>query len=149
VDVVDGRVRGFVLGSARPDLLKSAVARANPTAVVAGTILGVLRRPTALSWLLKSFKGPDEGSYDHQAPELTYVAVAREARGSGVGGKLVDAFTAAMRKAGIPAYELSVDDDNAGAIAFYEGRSFALVGRYREFGVQHRRYRRETTSVRD
>lgn len=137
----EGKVQGFVLGSARPDLLKSAVVRANPAGTVAGMLLGILRRPAAFAWLLKSFKGPDEGRYDSRAPELTYLAVASEGRGSGIGGQLVDAFTRAMREAGLPSYELSVDDDNERAIAFYEARGFKSIGRYREFGKGHRRYR--------
>lgn len=139
-----GQVQGFVLGSAHPDSLNAVVLRANPFGVLAGLLAGVLRRPTALRWILKSSGGPDEGSYDRTSPELTYLAVARGARGGGVGRQLVDAFTGAMRKAGAPAYELSVDDDNEGAIAFYERNGFVLLGRYREFGIRHRRYRRAT-----
>ena len=144
VYVNEGKVQGFVLGSIRPDTLKRAVVRANPAGTLAGMFLGILRRPAALAWLLKSFKGPDEGSYDPRTPELTYLAVASEGRGSGIGGRLVDAFTRVMRDAGVPAYELSVDDDNERAIAFYEARGFKLIGRYREFGTRHRRYKLQT-----
>ena len=41
-----------------------------------------------------------------------------------------------FREAGVVEYELSVDDDNTAAIAFYEKLGFALVGRYAEFGAQ-------------
>ena len=142
-----GEVRGFVLGSVRPDLLKGAVVRANPVATVAGVLGGILRRPAALVWILKSFKGPDQGSFDPAIPELTYLAVHAEERGSGVGIRLVDAFTQAMREAGVSAYELSVDDDNYRAIAFYEGRGFRPISRYREFGTLHRRYRLATSTT--
>lgn len=144
VYVNDGNVQGFVLGSVRPDKLKWAAVRANPVGTLAGMFLGILRRPAALAWLLKSFRGPDEGSYDPRTPELTYLAVAAECRGSGSGGRLVDAFTRAMREAGVPAFELSVDDDNERATAFYEWRGFRVIGRYREFGTLHRRYRQRT-----
>ena len=46
-----------------------------------------------------------------------------------------------MRAAGATSYELSVDHDNAGADAFYRRLGFTQVGKYREFGVDHRRYR--------
>ena len=134
-------VCGFVLGSVHPDQLKRAVFRGDPAGVLAGTLLGVLKRPAALARLLKSFRGPDEGGFDPRAPELTYLSVAADRRKDGIGGGLVDAFTRAMRDAAVPAYELSVDDANAGAIAFYEGRGFQPIGRYREFGAEHRRYR--------
>lgn len=140
------KVCGFVLGSVHPDQLKRAVMRVNPAGTLAGIFLGVLRRPAAAAWLLRSIKGPDEGRYDPRAPELTYLSVSADCRKDGIGGGLVDAFTQAMRDASVPAYELSVDDANAGAIAFYEGRGFREAGRYREFGALHRRYRLQISS---
>jgi ribosomal protein S18 acetylase RimI-like enzyme len=92
---------------------------------------------------VKSFRGPDDGAYDPQVPELTYLATAEHHRGSGIGRQLVDAFDTAMRERGAPAFELSVDEDNQAAIAFYERLGFRLSGKYREFGIVHRRYRRE------
>jgi ribosomal protein S18 acetylase RimI-like enzyme len=58
-----------------------------------------------------------------------------------VGRTLVDAFSERMRTAGAPHYDLSVDDDNEAAIAFYERLHFRITGKYREFGKLHRRYR--------
>ena len=136
-----GEVRGFVLGSVHPDRVKRAVVRNNPAGTLGGMLLGIFRRPAALAWLLRSFKGPDEGGYDPREPELTYLAVSPECREGGIGRLLMDAFTQAMRDAGLSAYELSVDDDNERAVAFYEKRGFKPVGRYREFGTLHRRYR--------
>jgi ribosomal protein S18 acetylase RimI-like enzyme len=141
VELEDGKVRGFVLGSVRPDRLKRDVMRINPAGTLVGIVLGALRRPTALVRLVKSFRGPDEGGFDPAQPELTYLAVSPECRKSGIGGSLVDAFTKAMREAGVPAYELSVDDDNERASALYEKRGFKTVGSYREFEALHRRYR--------
>lgn len=134
-------LRGFVLGSARPADLRREVTRAKPVATAVGVGLGLLRRPAALAHLLRSFRGPDEGSYDADSAELIYLAVDPDARGSGVGRALVDAFTQAMRASGCAAYELSVDDDNRTGIVFYERLGFVEVGRYREFGIAHRRYR--------
>jgi len=144
VDVEQGLVRGFVFGAIHPDRLKQSVLRWNPVGTLVGTFLGILRHPSALVWLVKSFKSPDEGSYDAQAAELTYLAVASECRSRGRGRDLVDAFTNALRAAGVRAYEVSVDDDNRQAIAFYERLGFRLIGRYREFGILHRRYGRES-----
>ncbi len=141
---IDGdTVRGFVLGSIHPDALKQAVVRNNLVATLAGLCAGIVRRPVALKWLLASMRRPDDPGYDPQAPELTYLAVAADCRQAGIGKRLVDAFSAAMRHAGARGYELSVDDDNVPAIAFYERLRFQLIGRYREFGILHRRYRLE------
>lgn len=143
VDVVDGAVRGFVMGSAHPDTLKREVLRRNPVATVAALALGVLRRPSSMVWLLRSGRGPDEGSYDSQAPELIYLAVDGAHRASGVGKRLLDAFTCAMRETGVPSFQLSVHEENTGAIGFYEAQGFQMTGRYREFGALHRRYKLE------
>lgn len=139
--VGDGVVRGYVLGSAHPDRLKGEVLRRNAVATLAGLCVGIVRRPSSLVRLLKSFRGPDEGTYDGQVAELTYLAVAADCRSGGIGRQLVDAFTRAMREAGVQVYELSVDDENQGAIGFYEGLGFRLTGLYREFGILRRRYR--------
>jgi ribosomal protein S18 acetylase RimI-like enzyme len=148
VYIQKGEVRGFVLGSVRPDRLKRAILRSNPIGTLTGVFLGIFHRPAALALLVKSVRGPDEGSYDPREPELTYLAVAADCRTSGIGGSLVDAFTKAMRDAGVPGYELSVDDDNDGAAAFYERRGFKPIGRYREFNARHLRYRLELLSSR-
>ena len=141
VDLEKGEVRGFVLGSVHPAELKRAALLSDPAGILAGISIGILRRPSALAWLAKSLRGPDEGGYNAGSPELTYLAVSPACRKSGIGGDLVDTFTQAMRGARVPAYELSVDDGNGSAIAFYEGRGFTAIGRYREFGSLHRRYR--------
>jgi ribosomal protein S18 acetylase RimI-like enzyme len=147
VDVEGGTVRGFVFGSVRPADLKKEIFRRNPFGTAASVLRGSLRKPAAFRFLLKSFKGPDDGAYDSACAELTYLAVAPDSRKSGAGRRLVDAFSAAMRDARVKSYELSVDDDNAGAIRFYETLGFKLVGRYREFGIAHGRYRLELESV--
>jgi ribosomal protein S18 acetylase RimI-like enzyme len=137
-------VRGFVLGSAESHRLRAATMRSKPIATLWGIATGVAKKPSALISLLRSFGGPEEGSYDRDSPELLYLAVANESRGSGVGAQLVTAFSEAMAAAGATAYELSVDEDNQSAITFYERLGFSLCGQYKEFGVWHRRYRRET-----
>ncbi len=143
VHLDDERLHGFVLGSLRPDKLKTEALRENFADTLAGMSLGIARRPSSLLWLMKSFGGPDEGSYSASVPELTYLAVSGESRGAGIGKQLVDAFTNAMRDSGAEAYELSVDENNQQAISFYERLGFVLSSRYREFGVWHRRYRLE------
>jgi N-acetylglutamate synthase len=140
VAVEEGVVRGVVLGSAHPDRLDGEVLRKNPIGTLAALCRGVVRHPSSLGWLLKSRRGQDEGGYDRRVAELKYLAVEAEHRGGGVGRRLVETFAGAMREAGVQVYQLSVDDDNQVAIAFYERLGFRSVGRYREFGAMHRRY---------
>ena len=141
VDLEQDRVRGFVLGAVHPVNVRRAVFLNGPAGTITAVLRGVLRHPAALKWLFKSFKGPDEGRYESGEPELTYLAVSSACRESGIGGSLVDSFTRAMRESGVTAYELSVDDENERAAAFYERRGFKPIGCYREFGTLHRRYR--------
>ena len=141
VAIEDGKLAGFVSGSIQPGEMRREILRRNPFGTLAGLAVGILRSPRALVSLVKSFRGPDEGSYDEGSAELTYLVVDTGFRGAGIGHRLVEAFTEAMREAGAPSYELSVDDVNSRAATFYEGLGFRLVGRYREFGIAHRRYR--------
>jgi len=141
VDVVDGNVRGFVVGSMHPDRLNADVLRRNPFGVVLSLASGVVKRPANLSLLFNSVSGGGGAGYDRRAPSLVYLAVAPDGRRAGVGRSLVEAFSARMRAAGAAYYDLSVDDDNASAIAFYEQLGFRVTGSYREFGKLHRRYR--------
>jgi ribosomal protein S18 acetylase RimI-like enzyme len=133
-------VRGFVWGSLMPGILKRESILRRPFKFTIASALGVLMRPSALPIALEMLRGA-KGKYDASAPELTYLAVAPEGRRAGIGRQLVDAFSAAVRSAGATSYELSVDHDNAGAEAFYRKVGFEKVGSYREYGVQHSRYR--------
>jgi ribosomal protein S18 acetylase RimI-like enzyme len=136
-------VRGLVLGSVHPDRLDREVLRRNPLGTLAGLARGIARHPSLLAWLVGGMRGSDEDTYDRRAAELKYLAVAADQRGGGTGRLLVEAFSKAMREAGVEAYELSVDDDNRAAIDFYEKLGFRRVGSYREFGLVRRRYRIE------
>ena len=146
VAIDQGVVRGFVLGSTAPAQLKRDVIARHPVRTAYAMVAGALGEPSGLAWLARSFRGPDEGSYDMSAAELTYIAVDPVMQRHGAGGQLVDAFTTALRARGVRSYELSVDEDNPAAAKFYEHHGFVSVGRYREFGKVHIRYRRETAA---
>lgn len=141
VFIRDERLVGFALGSPSPAQLKNDVLRLNPRGTLGGILVGVLRRPAAGLHLLRSLSGPPEGSYDSRCAELIYLAVSGDARGAGVGRRLLEAFGRALRDHGVRTYELSVDEDNRSAIRFYEKAGFELVGQYREFGVKKLRLR--------
>lgn len=140
VTLGDQGVEGFVLGSVAPAALRRDVLARAPVRMLVGVVIGVLRRPANVRWLVQSFGGPGSG-YDATCAELTYLAVSPARRGRGVGRELVRAFSAAMHDAGHTRFELSVDRDNPDAGRFYERLGFARVGEYEEFGQRHVRYR--------
>lgn len=134
-DVESGRLRGFAVGALDPSALRSGALRAAPWATLSALALATLRRPRLAAWLIAG--GPATAE-----PELTYIAVAPEDRGRGVGGALVDAFVAALGAAGARTCLLSVDAGNASAEALYAARGFVPVDEVAEFGLRRRRLRR-------
>jgi ribosomal protein S18 acetylase RimI-like enzyme len=73
--------------------------------------------------------------------ELTYIGVAPAARGSGLGSRLLAEFRRAARAAGHGSIALSVESDNAPAIALYKKAGFHAVDTFRE--GRFRRHRME------
>jgi ribosomal protein S18 acetylase RimI-like enzyme len=74
--------------------------------------------------------GKDKPGYafvDERTPELA-IAVVPNARGKGVGSKLLAALLGRARDAGHPTISLSVDRENAGAIELYARHGFERVG---------------------
>ena len=65
--------------------------------------------------------------------EIANIAVAADARGSGIGGRLLDAALAAARDAGSRTVHLEVRESNVPAQALYASRAFAPVGRRRAY----------------
>jgi ribosomal protein S18 acetylase RimI-like enzyme len=140
VDEQEGVVRGFVLGSGDPEGMRRDALRANTGAILLGILTGAVRRPAVLRRLVDGAVGLRGGDFDPRAPELTYIAVREDARGAGVGSVLLAAFHSALRAKGIARYELSVEANNPGAVAFYESRGLRWTGSYRQFGTMYRRY---------
>jgi ribosomal protein S18 acetylase RimI-like enzyme len=84
---------------------------------------------------------PGSEDFDPHTAELIYLAVDGNQRSSGIGQQLVEHFSQKLSESGLTAYELSVDADNQDAIKFYDRLGFVEVSRYREFGIDHKRYR--------
>lgn len=75
------------------------------------------------------------------AIELTYIGVASHQRNKGLGGKLLDAFTETSRLAGHHSVVLSVEMENAPAIALYEKAGFKIIQSFSE--GRYKRHRME------
>ncbi len=138
VAIEGGRVCGFVSGSSAPEELRRVIRRKGALKLAASIAWGALRRPVALRWLVREFFGAGGTPFDRSVPELTYLLVTEKKRG--LGRTLVDAFSAELAARGERRYELSVDEDNSAAIAFYERIGFTRIGKYEEFGRRHFRY---------
>ena len=84
--------------------------------------------PVGAAWYrLFERSRPGYGFVDERTPELA-IAVVPNARGKGIGAALLDALTERARAEGHAAISLSVDRENAGAIALYERYGFERVG---------------------
>ena len=75
------------------------------------------------------------------AIELTYIGVAPNQRNKGLGRKLLDAFIEASRSSGYHSVVLSVEMENAPAIALYEKAGFKIIQSFSE--GRYKRHRLE------
>ncbi len=142
VYVQGNTLMGFVLGSTHPQRLRREILAHGYFKTLAGIGSGVMRKPGTLRFLLSSLRRGNK-DYNSQVAELTYLAVDQNQRSFGIGRQLVEHFSEKLIESGVRAYELSVDADNHQAIGFYERLGFVEVCRYRECGIDHKRYRME------
>lgn len=106
-------------------------------------LAGELAQPTALVLVALRDLGETRGesgaigyaAFRHVGPEseLLRVAVAPEARGQGVGRRLVDEGIARLRERGVATCFLEVRPANAPALALYERLGFRAVDRRRRY----------------
>ena len=84
--------------------------------------------PVGAAWYrLFDAAEPGYGFVDADTPELS-IGVVAEWRGRGIGRRLLEALLGEARRAGIRALSLSVEPDNARAVALYERLGFARLG---------------------
>jgi ribosomal protein S18 acetylase RimI-like enzyme len=63
---------------------------------------------------------------------LTYIGVAPETRGRGIGRALLNAFIEAGHSFDFDSIELSVETDNLKALALFTESDFAIIRTFRE-----------------
>ncbi|PJB67161.1 MAG: hypothetical protein CO094_04885 [Anaerolineae bacterium CG_4_9_14_3_um_filter_57_17] len=130
----NGSLSGWALGSPNPARLNAHIRQF--------ILREALRRPQILPQLffgvffalLHQFRLPPGGV------ELTYLGVAPAARGQGMGAALLREFLAAAENAPV---ELSVETDNAAALALYRRFDFVITRTYREGFYRRHRMRNE------
>jgi GNAT superfamily N-acetyltransferase len=127
----------YCLGSPSPSALNSRLRI--PFAWFAAQMLRLaFTRPAVLWQLAQSvFSASDENILQPGQVELTYIGVAAEARGQGLGKTMLTAFVDAARSAGYKSVVLSVETDNPAAIALYNKFGFTITKAFSE-GRYHR-----------
>jgi ribosomal protein S18 acetylase RimI-like enzyme len=85
-----------------------------------------------------------EEASDPERSELLAIAVAKEARGQGIGTSLVDALERDLQRQGRRhQYFVSANCDETGSNAFYRTAGFTLVGQKRHHDLMLNVYKRE------
>jgi ribosomal protein S18 acetylase RimI-like enzyme len=127
----------YVVGSPSPASLNAQLRQ--PLPWFAGQMLRLaFTRPTILWQLVQSvFSASDENTLTPGQVELTYIGVAPEARGQGLGKTLLAAFVDAAHSAEYKSVVLSVETDNPAAIALYTKFGFTITKTFTE-GHYHR-----------
>ncbi len=131
----------YAVGSPHPGRLNAGLRQ--PLGRFVSRLTGVaLRHPLVLLDLAQSvlFSSP-ANQLPSGAVELTYIGVAPQARGKGLGGQILQAFLQAARAAGYSAAALSVETDNAAAIALYTRAGFHITQTFQE--ASYHRHRME------
>jgi ribosomal protein S18 acetylase RimI-like enzyme len=134
-------VRAYALGSPNPSALNAQLR--SPLPWFAGQMLHVLfTRPSALwQMVISMLSSSSDFALKPGQIELTYIGVALEARGQGLGKTLLAAFVDTARAAGYTSIVLSVEIDNPAALALYTKFGFQIIktfteGRYRRHRMQ-------------
>ena len=136
-----GQIQGWAMGSPHPDRINAQL-----RSPLVWFLIQMLRitwtRPIVLWQLISSvFFASTQGELQPGAIELTYIGVASDQRGRGVGKKLLHAFIVASRLHGHRSVVLSVEKENLPAIALYETAGFRIIKTFSE--GRYQRYRME------
>ncbi len=134
----DGESVGYLVGVLDEPRHYRHVVRHHGPMLTASGLVALSVRPCLAWWFIRSralrylvglrrlsrVQVPSSGRVidGRSAAVLTHLAVAADARGSGVGGELVAAFEAAVVAAGLTSARLLTRAGDAGAGRFYESR---------------------------
>ena len=106
------------------------------------TFLSLLARPTVLFRVVETDSGELAGHgivwWVFDEAELANLAVVPDARGSGVGGRLLDALLAEVSIHGVTRVFLEVRKSNEAAARLYGSRGFQVVGERKDYYVKPR-----------
>jgi ribosomal protein S18 acetylase RimI-like enzyme len=138
-----GELLGWAMGSPYPDRITSQL-RSPWTWFVFQMLRVTLTHPIVLWQLISSvFSTSTQADVKDGAIELTYIGVAANQRGKGIGETLLNRFIAASRSHGYRSVVLSVEKENSSAISFYEKAGFKVIKTFAE--GRYQRHRMELT----
>ena len=125
-------IDGWVMGSPAPSALNAKLRQ--PLTWFAGQMIQLsLRRPGTMLELLRSLlSASDANQLSPRQIELTYIGVAPEAQGRGLGKALLKAFSQAAFQAGYVSIALSVETDNPAAIHLYGQHGYKITRTFHE-----------------
>ena len=132
-------ILGLAMGSPHPDRINSSLR--SPLLWFAFQMLRVVvTRPLVLWQLISSvLLSSAEAEMKSDAIELTYIGVASDQRGRGLGAKLLNTFIEASRVKGYHSIILSVEKENGSAIALYTKAGFKIIKTFSEGRYQRHR----------
>jgi ribosomal protein S18 acetylase RimI-like enzyme len=141
VCAISGDVLGWAMGSPHPDRINAQLR--SPWTWCAFQMLRItLTHPIVLWQLISSvISSSNHGDVKAGAIELTYIGVATDQRGKGIGEALLREFLQASRSRGYHSVVLSVEKDNSAAISLYGKAGFKVIDTFSE--GRYRRYRME------
>jgi ribosomal protein S18 acetylase RimI-like enzyme len=136
-----GEMLGWVLGSPHPDRINSRL-RTPFVWFLSQMIRLAFTRPLVVWQLVSSvLSSSSNPEMESGAMELTYIGVASHQRGKGLGKELLNAFIKASRSRNYHSVVLSVEMENAPAIAVYEKAGFKILQTFSE--GRYKRHRME------
>jgi ribosomal protein S18 acetylase RimI-like enzyme len=134
-----GDLLGWAMGSPYPDRINAQLR--SPLIWFFLQIVRVMLTRPALLWQLISsaLSASSQTDMKRGGVELTYIGVAPDQRGRGLGNKLLNDFIEASRSNGYRSVVLSVEKENSPAITLYEKAGFKVVKTFSEGRYQRHR----------
>jgi ribosomal protein S18 acetylase RimI-like enzyme len=124
VAVEDGRLVGFVLGSADTSILFKQVVASRAVMMGLRAIPAIIRKPALVANVLETFLYPGKEGAVPEKAELVVIGFDAAYRGRGLGRGLVNALSDAFRAQGVRSYKVTVLQENLGANSFYRALGF-------------------------
>ena len=139
-------ILGWVVGSPNPYALNARMQK--PFSWFLKQIIYLaIKHPLVFMQVLSSVFYPSQKNLPAHTIELTYIGVAPDAQGSGIGRTLLNAFTEASRSSGYYcSIELTTETDNLHALALYEKSGFIVKRTFKEGRFERCRMERKLPS---
>ena len=138
-------ILGWVVGSPNPYALNARMQK--PFSWFLKQIIYLaIKHPLVFMQVLSSVFYPSQKNLPAHTIELTYIGVAPDAQGSGIGRTLLNAFTEASRSSGYCSIELTTETDNLHALALYEKSRFTVKRTFKEGRFERCRMERKLSS---